>query len=343
MFNMELTSYSNISNAIEHSQKVVQQVSGIIKSKQSTFNDYICVFIVGSYGRFEAYSHSDIEWLVVFDDAKVGIQEANIFQAQITESIAGVVGRDRISIGKTFGEVVALSALITNIGGIADTSRTLTYRILCLAEGTPLERNKCYYTILSKLAHVYGDSHTAGHRLLSFATDISRYWRTLRIDYKQKVDELKQPWALRGFKLRCVRRCWYFSLVLHFIVFGPRLKSDSNGKAINAFEYNDIKNFMLTLSENPSVRIKNAIDNIKNEDSFCLMNKLLRLYDGYYNVINDFDARQSLDALNFEDRYQNRTYLSLREICAEMHSTMADIVISLPDYHRRQAIEMFLL
>jgi len=168
----------------------------------------------------------------------------------------------------------------------------------------------------------------------------------LRIDYKQKVDELKQPWALRGFKLRCVRRCWYFSLVLHFIVFGPRLKSASNGKENSTFEYNDIRNFMLTLSENPSIRIINAIEKIetiKKGDSLCLTNKFLGLYDGYFNVINNSDARQSLDKLNFEDRYENATYLSLRDICADMHSTMADIVISLPDYHRRQAIEMFLL
>jgi len=338
---MEITLYKNIHTAIEHSKEIVQQVRGTIKSKQNTFNEYICVFIVGSYGRYEAYPHSDIEWLVVYDDTLVGIQEVNIFQAQITESIAGIVGRERISIGKTFGEVVALSDLITNIGGIADTSRTLTYRILCLAEGTPLETNKCYEAIISKLSNVYGDSHTAGHRLLSFATDISRYWRTLRIDYKQKVDELKKPWALRGFKLRGARRYWYFSLILQFIAFGPRLEIFSDGREANAFEHNIIKEFMSNLSVNPSIRIKNAIQKIMQENH--LINELFKLYDDYIKVINDFDAREGLDKLKFEERYENETYLFLRKACIGMHSTMSDIVISLPDFHRRQAIEMFLL
>lgn len=336
--------YPNVTKAILHSKEIFNKANGFLTSKKSSLDEHICVFLVGSYGRYEADNKSsDIEWLVVYDDARVSIQEANIFQANITESFANLVGRKRLSIGKTFGEVISKSDLSTNIGGIADTSRTLTYRMLCLAEGTPLVKNTLYDDILNDLTIVYGGSHTAGHRMLSFATDISRYWRTLRIDYKQKVDEQKKPWAVRGLKLRGARRYWYFSMIMHFIAFGPRLDRNEGAVKyqIDKFDFEEVKEFMSGLSNNPTERIILSSQKINIENQ--LLVNLLKIYEQYFEIISNFDIRKDLDLLDFEKRYDNNDYLKLKKACIELHSCMSEIVINLPDFHRKQMIEMFLL
>src|ERR1700682_715845 len=70
----------------------------------------------------------------------------------------------------------------------ADTNQTLTSRMLTLAEGQTLT-STAHATVIRGLARTYGGTHTSGHRLLSLATEVARYWRTLPIDYKFKVDE----------------------------------------------------------------------------------------------------------------------------------------------------------
>lgn len=336
--------YISINNSIIHSKEIFHKSVGFLTSKRSSIDEYICVFIVGSYGRFEAdVKSSDIEWLVVYDDTRVSSQEANNYQAKVTESFANLVGRERLSIGKTFGEVIALSDLTTNIGGIADNSRTLTYRMLCLAEGTPIVKNSLYDNIMSKLTNVYAGSHTAGHRMLSFATDISRYWRTLRIDYKQKIDEQKKPWAVRGLKLRGTRRYWYFSVILHFIAFGPRLDLNNDNLEIenDLFDFDVVKLFMKSLSNNPTERIIEASNKIQIETH--LIDNLISVYEVYFNAISNKEIRESLDALIFENRYEDDNYVKLKKSCIELHSCMSDIVINLPEFYRKQIIEMFLL
>jgi len=341
---MNIKDFPHIDKATLHSKEIFNQAKGFLTSKKSSLDSYICVFLVGSYGRFEAsHTSSDIEWLVVFDDTKVSLQEANIFQANITESFANLVGREKLSIGKTFGEIIAKSDLTTNIGGIADTSRTLTYRMLCLAEGTPLVKNNLYDQIISDLTFVYGGSHTAGHRLLSFATDISRYWRTLRIDYKQKVDEQKKPWAVRGIKLRGSRRYWYFSMIMYFIAFGPRLDESELDKESEekGFELGVVKDFMANLSNNPTERIILAAKKLKVDQT--LITNLIKIYNDYFEVISEDSIRKKLDDLKFENRYDNDDYIFLKKACINLHSSMSDIVINLPEFERKQMIEMFLL
>lgn len=61
-----------------------------------------------------------------------------VLQADLTKAFAERFGRENLSISKTFGEVAELSALLTNVGGEADTNQTLTYRMLTLVEGRSL-------------------------------------------------------------------------------------------------------------------------------------------------------------------------------------------------------------
>lgn len=333
-----LKDYAHLSGSIDHSRHILSVIRKDISIVKYDILDFTAIYVVGSYGRQEASNQvSDFEWLLVYDDKRVNRQEAVVLQANLTGLFANVVGRDRLSIGKTFEDTIAISDLISNIGGIADSNRMLTYRMLCLAEGVPILSNGTHEQIISKLAKAYGGTHTAGHRLLSFATDIARYWRTLRIDYKQKVDEDRLPWAVRGMKLRGNRRFWYFSMACHFVANGPRIDRDKADR----FEPEHIYSFMSSLSANPSMRLLNALGSMGSDRS--LTNGLMKDYNEFSGLISSKSVREELNKLLFEDRHDSKVYLELKSLLKNMHSQMAKISVSLPPRHRQQLVEMFLL
>ncbi len=163
--------------------------------------------------------------------------------------------------------------LTTNVGGEADTNRALTYRMLALSEGQPINDSPAHKKIIRRLAETYGRSHTAGHRLLSLATDIARYWRTLRIDYKHKVDERKKPWAVRALKLRSARRIGYFSSALHLVAFGPRFDYEKE----TSFELSKVEDFMMRMAGTPVIRLLEAGAHMHADAA--LTKSLLEAYD----------------------------------------------------------------
>jgi hypothetical protein len=326
-------------NASERSsRKCLDRLCRELPDKLSGPIEFICVYVVGSYGRMEAHaSLSDFEWITVYDERLVAVEEARRFQADLTGYFADVFGRSALSINKTFGEICSIGDLCTNVGGEADTNRTLTFRMLVLAEGTPLLRNAAYEKILQGLAETYSGSFTAGHRLLSLATDLARYWRTLRIDYKHKVDEDRKPWAVRNLKLRSYRRFWFFSSAMHFLAFGPRI----NYAERQRFHVPDVVAFMQTMGGNPVQRFVTAARKLGIPE--CEFEKLLELYNSIHAQLGDPAVRHELAQLDGYQRFPNPVYESVRSKCSALHSHLAEFVLALPSEPRRQFLEMFLL
>ena len=50
-----------------------------------------------------------------------------------------------------------------------------------------------------------------GRFLASLGNDLHRYYRTLCMDYRHKVDELDKSWAIRVLKLRHSRKLWHLA------------------------------------------------------------------------------------------------------------------------------------
>jgi hypothetical protein len=301
-------------------------------------HDEICVLAVGSYGRREAsVSVSDFEWITIYDGSRVAAAEATLFQANVTAFFAAAFGRERLSINKTFGNIVTIDDLTTNVGGEADSNRALTYRMLVLCEGMLVNQSAAYDRLVGRLAHTYGSSHTAGHRLLSLATDIARYWRTLRIDYKHKVDERSKPWAVRALKLRSARRLAYFSSALHLVGKGPRIYY---GDA-RSFNVETVKTFMVEMAGNPVERLFAAAEATRADGD--RLGRLLTTYDEVHRLLGDPSIRADLEALAEENRMENENFVRIRHGCAEMHQAIAELVMTLPRPHQQEIVEMFLL
>jgi hypothetical protein len=236
--------------------------------------DYLSVVALGSYGRLEAHADaSDFEWLLIFDDRKVNSQEATVAQAALTSVFANQFGRVRLSINKTFGQLCDFSDLGTVVGGLAETNQMLTYRILTLTEGLPLSPGGGHDRVLAALAHVYAASHTAGHRLLSLATELARYYRTVRASYKHKVDEEGKPWAVRAIKNRSYRRFAFVSSALQFVVAGPRI----NYSTRKMFDLDEVAAFIWSMRQTPSERLLTSLSGLHVDRD--VVSELLRVYE----------------------------------------------------------------
>lgn len=209
--------------------------------------------------------------------------------------------------------------------------------MLILTEGCPLLPTAAYDQVISLLAKVYAGTSTAGHRLLSLATEIARYWRTLRIDYKFKVDELGKPWGVRSLKLRSARRLSYLASAVHFVAFGPRI----HYAGAHRFGLLAVADFMKTLGGSPVARLLEATRKLGGGDGE--LERVLNLYDSIHRELGKPEVRAHLDRPNAEYRFDDDIYELLRRQVRDLHSALADYVVHLPKEPRQQLIEMFLL
>jgi hypothetical protein len=209
--------------------------------------------------------------------------------------------------------------------------------MLALIEGTPLVRNDAYNKILHGLATTYGSSFTAGHRLLSLATDVARYYRTMRIDYKFKVDEGGKTWAVRNMKLRSARRISYLSSMLHFVAQGPRIQYDVQRE----FDVGDVFRFMLDMNGNPGQRLLSSAARLGGGRSE--IESVLSLYNVIHAQLSDPALRQHLENLDTRRKFDDRVYESIRANCSALHKAAAELILSLDGEQGRELLEMFLL
>jgi len=333
---VDLGMFKALQASQDHSSEMIRQASRVTRESLQAVQDYLCVVAVGSYGRGEASEMtSDFEWLVVYDDAHLSRQEADLSQATLTREFARIFGRERLSINKTFGEVCAISDLGMNVGGTADTNRKLTYRMLILTEGRLLSSEAFHDRVIVRLAETYAGSYTAGHRLLSLATEVARYWRTLRIDYKFKVDEGNKPWGVRSIKLRSSRRFSYLSSAVHFVAFGPRVNFGS------AFNIDDVTKFMKTMSASPTTRLCVAIEAMGSSEGQLQL--VLEKYEEIHAQLCNLAVRTRLDKVKSPADLNMGPDSRLLPLVRELHGRMAELILALPTAHRQQLVEMFLL
>ncbi|MCA9683606.1 MAG: hypothetical protein KC457_15500, partial [Myxococcales bacterium] len=164
------------------------------------------VFALGSLGRLEASEQSDLDLAVLYDGARLDPAEAETRRRQMIDCLRG--GFDIPE--KTFDQAIDLRVLTRNIGGRQDSNESLTYRALLLTEGACLAG--AGRAMKHAVFRAYADATISrGRFLASLGNDLHRYYRTLCMDYRHKVDELDKSWAIRVLKLRHSRKLWHLA------------------------------------------------------------------------------------------------------------------------------------
>lgn len=287
---------------------------------------HTATFALGSLGRLEASRESDLDLAFVYDGAHLDRAQAQAARARV---IAGLGHRDarasrlasseesELAAGfdipeKTFNQAIDLRSLTCNIGGRADTNETLTYRALLLTEGACLAGDGP--AIKQAVFRAYADAPISrGRFLASLGNDLHRYYRTLCMDYRHKVEELDKSWAIRVLKLRHSRKLWHLANLALQCWAVDAIADDAE---------RDIA--LAACIDWPSLlRIVTALEHFGAPE---LARAPFVCFDRFLAALARADVRHELAVLEYERRRESTIYRELHDNATQLDAAAAAIV-----------------
>jgi hypothetical protein len=253
----------------------------------------LAVFAVGSLGRGEASAESDLDLAAVYlgDD----LDAAEAARAAL---VAELRPRGYHIPEKTFKRALALDALLRDVGGEGDSNVHLTHRALLLTEGAWLAGAAAADEVTDAIFAAYAQGAISrGRYLSSLQNDLHRYYRTICVDYRFKVESAGKHWAIRYFKLRHARKLWHLANLALFC-HAARLADEARD--------------LYLATELPRPPLLRLADALRALGGLAPMADVLRAYDGYLAALADPAARRDLDRIDYRAREQDPLFCRLR-------------------------------
>jgi hypothetical protein len=266
------------------------------------------VFAFGSLGRLEASSQSDLDLAFLFDSERIDRPEAEFRRERVIACLAAAFDIPQ----KTFDQAIDLRMLTRNIGGRFDTNETLTYRALLLTEGARLAGGG--RRMKHAVFRAYADAQISRGRFLgSLGNDLHRYYRTLCMDYRHKVEELDKSWAIRVLKLRHSRKLWHLANIA------------LQCWAVDAIEDDASRDVALAsrISWPSLLRLFGALEHF---DAAPLAREPFLCFDRFLAALADPNVRAELMTLPYETRADSAVYRELHHNAARLDAATAPIV-----------------
>lgn len=310
------------------------------------------VVAFGSLARDEFGGESDIDWTLLVDGPA---DPGHLGAAQELGAIIHHHGREPGREG-TFGSLAFSHELIHRIGGEDDTNSNTTRRILLLLESTPLGPRDAYDRVLANVLGRYleedrglwtgrrSPDHQVRAKVPRFLlNDISRYWRTMLVDfaYKQR-SRAGRGWALRNIKLRMSRKLIFLSGLL--TCFSPVLDLDDEqvdamfGGAPGGGDggVQLLTRHLLDVIERPPLetvarallrRSQRGRENDGGWEHDDDARELFAAYDDFLDLITDEDSREELSSLGYDDLADSPAFTRGRHIASRFQGAVAAIFL----------------
>jgi hypothetical protein len=279
--------------------------SGLVDAKMPG----AAAFALGSLGRREASTASDLDLAFIYDEREVSLERAERLRARMLD----VLRADFDIPQKTFHRPVELASLSRNVGGAQDTNETLTYRALLLTEGAWLSNSIAASNIKQRIFSAYATGTvTRGRFLNSLANDLHRYYRTLCVDYRFKVEEDAKSWAIRVLKLRHTRKLWHLANLATQCWAVDALEAEGRDQVIAS-----------RLGWPPLARIVMALRHFGEVERAA---GLFVAQDRFLSAISSDSVRESLEELHHADRYDSPLYRSLHFNAEQLDEAAAGVV-----------------
>ncbi|MEZ4452224.1 MAG: DUF294 nucleotidyltransferase-like domain-containing protein [Nannocystaceae bacterium] len=272
----------------------------------------IAAFALGSFGRGEAGDASDLDLALLYFDGRCPAAAAGAHRAAVSAALREV-GFDVPD--KTFDRALDVGALVRDIGGRLDHNDHLTHRALVLTEGAWLHAAAAAREIQDALFQAYaGGTIGRGRFLSALSNDLHRYYRTVTVDYRFKVEVAGKGWALRNLKLRHSRKLWHLANLILF-AWAAQVDDDVRDAVIAAH-----------LGEPPLARLAAGMTALGAPERCA---PLFVAYDRFLAGIAGADARAELESLAHDARDASATYVSLRDNADRFDDAAAAIVAHL--------------
>jgi len=289
--------------------------------------------VMGSVGRREALDASDFDLVPVARDEET-LEWLLTNNVELREGLAKALDID-VSMGRDLTKAVSLTYLTDpeRIGGDQDGRTGLTQRILVLTEASQAGGGMPIATVRRDILSAYAHERTAGRHPLAYCNDLARYYRTVCIDYKGRVDTTAKDWCTRNVKLRHPRKVWYFSSLVSVVSISRNIRPDHP-----AF----VDELLGSLALPPILRLFQAL----NPSAKIAAGRLLDQYAWYLEFMADQSRRDQLASISHEMRYEptiNNPFPSLQWNSKVLHAEMIAVLENLGAEVRSRILDWFLL
>lgn len=310
-----------------------QSLSGKFLQEAGISAADICLVAVGSVGRREALEASDLDVLPVLRNAEA-LKRYTIHDQSLRKQLSDGLEL-KVSQGADLTKPTAIDDLTNadTIGGDTDDSTALTKRVLVLTESVSAGGALELPEIREQLLAAYADQErTRGRHVLSLCNDIARYYRTLCIEYKAKVDVHAKDWCTRNLKLRHSRKLWYFATLLQI----AKVASEC---PIGGQEF--VKRLLEAFAMPPLERLVAAAP-----DNSHAIAAVVESFAWFLEMMADAGHRTTLENVQHSERYEPRPdnpFPGLKANSDLMHREMTAVLDELEVPVRQRVIDWFLL
>lgn len=312
---IDLAQFPNVSRGLAVAETRLFDAREALSEFGATANGY-AVLAFGSLGRREFTSGSDLDLALVYDCAL--LTDPTPVWARIPEILKAA----GFSVpGKTFGDPYEIGELTTNVGGDLEKNRSLTYRVLLLTEGEWLVAPVFARALYDRMIGVYRDAETTrGRYLTSLSNDLHRYYRTLCVDYRHKIEEQGKEWGIRYIKLRHSRKVWHLGNVcLECAAFLESMKRREGDGLHDGY-------LSEHLGDSPLHKIATTLEILGRTR---LMGPVLRAYDKFLGSLDDPQIRRELEKVSFEEQAKSLVVRDLKENADDLNRATIAVVRAL--------------
>ncbi|MCK4486669.1 MAG: hypothetical protein KAU38_07900 [Desulfobacterales bacterium] len=279
--------------------------------------------VTGSIGRLEALKGSDIDLTLICRDEATATSVYN--EDQQIRQILREHFNVPVSKGENFTSPFSTETIanVDKIGGLNDNVNLLTKRILLLTEARPVVNDELFHNVQKEVFRAYVKSEITRRRyLIALIYDITRFHRTLGLDYKSRVDFEDKPWGIRYIKLRCSRKYWYFTTMLALLAAITQNETLPEVIELSAQE-------LLNLS--PIERIVKSLEIAGIREQIAT----IPFYNYYLKQIGNPETRKILSEVDHNTRYQCEVFRLLKRNADRLRRAMIETLEALPPNWRR--------
>ena len=271
----------------------------VIRAKYVDSSD-ISVVVFGSLARREWTTGSDLDWTLVID-GEANHEHGNTAH-QLTASLkAADFGEPGQT--KTFGTLTFSHDLIHQIGGMDDTNRNTTQRLLLLLESRPANQPDAYHRVVRGILRRYLENDYRDFRLKIprfLLNDLHRYWRTICVDYASKYREQDaHKWGIRNAKLRISRKLIFAAGLLSCYRCDPAWVGDENPQLLAKIDVDGLVKFLENLvGQTPLDILAAVVAKLGDAETADL---IFGSYNTFLEKLDDATIRKHLEDLKPEN------------------------------------------
>jgi hypothetical protein len=205
----------------------------------------VCIYVTGSYGRFEANKRSDLDIFILKDGNSKTNPILRVDKILLNAELIKITREMRFGEFSNDGQYLQvhhIEDILDDLGSpLDDYKNFFTARMLLLLESYPLYNKKLYNRMIEGIVNSYFrdyHDHDLEFRPIFLVNDIIRYYKTMCLNYEHRRNrrtsdiDKKNSAHLKNLKLKFSRLITCYSLVIAIVRIGTGVKPRQLSKLI---------------------------------------------------------------------------------------------------------------